>query len=325
MSSRPAGPGLSLAMSIAVHALLAGCIALGLWQFRRPPPLQQLALEASVVEGRPDSAPPSAVTPAPAVEPDPPRVTPDPAPIEPAPPVDDGAARDQLAREQAASELATRQQQLQATREQQERQAKAAQEAKAARDAKAAKEAAAAREAKLAKEAKEAKEAKALKEAKAAQEAKQAKEAQELRERQLRELQVKEQLAKEQQAREQQAREQQARLANEAELRARMAAEERQTALQNSGLLAQYQAQIRARIERAWIRPPTAKPGLSCEVRITQIPGGEVVGVRVGSCNGDESVRQSIETAAYRASPLPLPPDPSLFDRNLLVTFKPQD
>jgi colicin import membrane protein len=111
----------------------------------------------------------------------------------------------------------------------------------------------------------------------------------------------------------------------QAELRARMAAEERFTSAQAAGLLAQYQAQIQARIERAWIRPASAKPGLNCEVRITQVAGGEVVGVQVGRCNGDESVRQSIETAAYRASPLPQPPDPSLFDRNLVVTFRPQD
>jgi len=89
--------------------------------------------------------------------------------------------------------------------------------------------------------------------------------------------------------------------------------------------MAQYQEQIRARIERAWIRPASARTGLRCEVRITQVPGGEVVGVKVGTCNGDDSVRQSIEAAAYRASPLPLPADPALFDRNLVVTFRPQD
>jgi colicin import membrane protein len=34
-------------------------------------------------------------------------------------------------------------------------------------------------------------------------------------------------------------------------------------------------------------------------------------------------VRESIAAAVYRASPLPPPPDPSLFDRNLTITFKP--
>ncbi|MEN9704858.1 MAG: hypothetical protein RLZZ393_737 [Pseudomonadota bacterium] len=111
----------------------------------------------------------------------------------------------------------------------------------------------------------------------------------------------------------------------EAELRARMAAEERFTSAKAAGLLAQYQAQIRASIERAWIRPPSARPGLECEMRITQVAGGEVVGVQVGRCNGDEAVRQSIEAAAYRASPLPQPSDPALFDRSLVVTFRPQE
>ena len=34
-------------------------------------------------------------------------------------------------------------------------------------------------------------------------------------------------------------------------------------------------------------------------------------------------VRESIEAAVYRASPLPPPPDPALFDRHLRIDFKP--
>jgi len=36
-------------------------------------------------------------------------------------------------------------------------------------------------------------------------------------------------------------------------------------------------------------------------------------------------VRESIESAVYRASPLPPPPDPALFERNLEIRFKPVD
>ena len=39
---------------------------------------------------------------------------------------------------------------------------------------------------------------------------------------------------------------------------------------------------------------------------------------------GDEVVVRSIEAAVYRSSPLPLPPDPQLFERNLRFTFKPE-
>jgi colicin import membrane protein len=111
----------------------------------------------------------------------------------------------------------------------------------------------------------------------------------------------------------------------EAELRAQMAAEERINAARGSARQAEYKALIEARINRAWIRPATARAGIHCDVRVTQVPGGEVVGVQVTRCNGDAAVRESIEAAVYRASPLPEPPDPDLFDRNLVVTFAPND
>ena len=111
----------------------------------------------------------------------------------------------------------------------------------------------------------------------------------------------------------------------EAELKRRLAEEERRDAAVSAGLLEQYIAQIQQRVQRAWIRPPTARPGINCVVHVTQVPGGEVVGVRVGECNGDEYVRQSIEAAVLKASPLPKPPDPALFERNLRLEFKPDE
>jgi colicin import membrane protein len=58
-------------------------------------------------------------------------------------------------------------------------------------------------------------------------------------------------------------------------------------------------------------------------VYVTQIPSGDVTNVRVGTCNGDGAVIRSIEAAVNRASPLPRPPVPELFQRNLLVIFEP--
>jgi len=114
-----------------------------------------------------------------------------------------------------------------------------------------------------------------------------------------------------------------ARVAAEAELQAALDEEERVAALRASGLAAEWSAAIRARIERAWIRPDSARPGLDCTVAVTQTPGGTVLRVAVRSCNGDEAVRQSIEDAVLRASPLPAPPDPALFERELLLRFRP--
>jgi colicin import membrane protein len=100
--------------------------------------------------------------------------------------------------------------------------------------------------------------------------------------------------------------------------------EERLLAAADSGALANYVAVIRQKVERNWLRPAGAKPGLECEVSVTQIPGGEVTAVQIGRCNADEAVRRSIEVAVLKASPLPLPDDPTLFERNLRFTFKPE-
>lgn len=121
------------------------------------------------------------------------------------------------------------------------------------------------------------------------------------------------------------AREAQLRADRERELRAQIAAEERANQARAAGLGAQWAEAIRGKIERAWIRPASARAGLDCTVSVNQVPGGVVVSVRVDQCNGDDAVRQSIEAAVYRASPLPAPADPALFERNLEVRFRPND
>jgi colicin import membrane protein len=115
------------------------------------------------------------------------------------------------------------------------------------------------------------------------------------------------------------------RAQRESELQHSLAAEEHVMAARSNGQLANWEAQIQARIQRAWLRPPSARAGINCIVYVTQVPGGEVVNVRLGECNGDAAVRESIQAAAFRASPLPPPPDPALFERNLEIQFKPVD
>ena len=87
---------------------------------------------------------------------------------------------------------------------------------------------------------------------------------------------------------------------------------------------AAYMFAIQQKVERNWVRPPTATAGLECVVNVRQLPGGEVVGVTIGQCNGDAAVQLSIEAAVFKASPLPEPENPALFDRNLRITFKPE-
>jgi colicin import membrane protein len=121
------------------------------------------------------------------------------------------------------------------------------------------------------------------------------------------------------------AAEEKLRAEREAELRRQLAAEENAQRARASGQGAAWAAAIQARIQRVWIRPESARAGLDCTVIVNQVPGGEVTGVRIGACNGDDVVRQSIEAAVYRASPLPQPPDPALFERTIEVRFKPNE
>lgn len=111
----------------------------------------------------------------------------------------------------------------------------------------------------------------------------------------------------------------------ESELRAQLATEERVNAARGSAEAAAWLALIRDRVTGAWIRPPSARAGVNCEVHVTQVPGGVVTGVQIGNCNGDAAVRESIEAAVYRASPLPEPSNPDLFDRSLKFNFHPDE
>lgn len=111
----------------------------------------------------------------------------------------------------------------------------------------------------------------------------------------------------------------------QAELDRQLAEEDALLAASDSGALAEYVALIAQKVERNWVRPPSAKAGLECELSVTQIPGGQVTGVRIGNCPADDAVRRSIEAAVLRASPLPMPANQALFDRNLRFVFKPQE
>ena len=111
----------------------------------------------------------------------------------------------------------------------------------------------------------------------------------------------------------------------ESELAASMAAEEQLIAARTSGELAEYIALIKQRVERNWVKPSGSASAIECEVYVSQIPGGEVVGVKTGRCNADPAVIRSVEAAVYKSSPLPVPSNPRLFERNLRFMFKPQD
>ena len=83
---------------------------------------------------------------------------------------------------------------------------------------------------------------------------------------------------------------------------------------------------IRQRVKQNWIQPTLPTSGLSCKIRVKLIPGGEVIDARVIQSSGASVFDRSAKTAVLKASPLPVPTDPSLFSRfrTFEFIFKPQ-
>ncbi len=113
-----------------------------------------------------------------------------------------------------------------------------------------------------------------------------------------------------------QALQEEERLQEEARLRAEREA-------RNRSLRAQYVKMIARKVENNWLRPADARSGQSCDVIVTQTYTGDVLDVRLQSCQADKAFRRSVILAVEKASPLPLPPNPDVFDRQIYFTFKP--
>jgi colicin import membrane protein len=283
--------------SVALHAVVVALIAAAAFGWRSDPPPQQLAIEGSVVRyqdlppsvkaGKPLREPPPPA-PEPAVQPSvQPAPEPEPEP-EPAPKPDTSAA--QAAEAEAKAEAA-------AAREAALERERAAEAQARERDAQAAQRKA--DEQRKAEERRKAEELKREQDAAAAREKK---------------------------AREEQAtRDAKLKAAREAELRRALESEEEGEAIAQSGVVDEYRALLIQTIERNWRKPDSARPGLECTLYVTQAPGGVVLDVKIGECNGDAAVKDSVANAVLKSSPLPPPRDPRAFERRLVIVFKPKE
>lgn len=285
-----------LAGSLGLHLLLVALLAITALRWTSSQPPVQLAIEAVIVDA--GDLPRAAVTkPArpstPPVRAEPPKPVPQVRPAEAVPKQEPVPAVDEAAERRADAERAARERAAAAQQRQQaalERQAAQQREREAAE--RAAAEKAARRTAEL--EAQQKAEREAEQNAKLEAQQKARMDAQQKAER-------------------------------EAELQRRLAAEEDEASLARSGVVDEYRALLIQAIERNWIRPPTARAGLECTLHVNQAPGGTVIDVRVGACNGDAAVRESIVNAVHRASPLPSPRDARAFQRRLEIVFKPAE
>lgn len=119
---------------------------------------------------------------------------------------------------------------------------------------------------------------------------------------------LKEQLAAEEKSRQQQRRQQ-------------------EQTQQTMSEIAKYEALIKQKVERSWARPPNSQKNLECSVRVRLVQSGEVMSAQVVRSSGNDIFDRSVENAVYKASPLPLPEDKSLFDhfRELEFKFRPEE
>ncbi len=115
---------------------------------------------------------------------------------------------------------------------------------------------------------------------------------------------------------------------NAAELARKKAAEEaklRERAARHMTIRASRA--IQQKVNNSWIRPMSSRKGLRCTVRVTLLPSGDVMDVRVVKSSGDTVFDRSAENAVRKASPLPVPKDRSVFNqnfRNFTFVFKPE-
>ncbi|HEV2322224.1 MAG TPA: cell envelope integrity protein TolA [Gammaproteobacteria bacterium] len=301
----------SIGMSVLLHGTLIALLAIGVWRFRHPAPAPTLPIDATVVDASTLKGAGTASRPAPK-----PKAAPAQAPLAPpseGPPLptpDEEAIREQAAKAEAQHEAEAQKELL--ARQQAKAQEEAQRQAQEAAAAQAKKEADAQAAAQAQKVAEAQKKAEAKKAAKLAAEKKLA---------QQRELAQEKKLAEEKKLAAQRAAA--ARAARIAELRQSLQEDAQATAA--SGALASWQSEITSRIQNAWIKPPTARAGIECVLNVSLVPGGTVTGVSIGQCNGDDAVRQSIQTAVYNASPLPAPPNGIPFPSQLIIDFKPSN
>jgi colicin import membrane protein len=82
-----------------------------------------------------------------------------------------------------------------------------------------------------------------------------------------------------------------------------------------------YSAAISQQIARNWLKPPGISDDLKCEALVIQLPDGSVASARISKSSGNATFDESVIKAIYKAAPLPQPPTPEVFERELEIAF----
>lgn len=83
-----------------------------------------------------------------------------------------------------------------------------------------------------------------------------------------------------------------------------------------------YLAQIQQALENNWNKPANLDPSIYCLLHVQIAPGGVVINVSIAKSSGNPALDNSARTAVFKASPLPVPDDPDLFNAFRQITLK---
>lgn len=88
-----------------------------------------------------------------------------------------------------------------------------------------------------------------------------------------------------------------------------------------------YITLIQNHVKRQIVEPPNLQGNPQVEFDVVLIPGGEVLNVKLRRTSGVPAYDAAVERAILKASPLPLPPDPALFQqfRDLHLKIRPKE
>ena len=93
------------------------------------------------------------------------------------------------------------------------------------------------------------------------------------------------------------------------------AAEAQAAASADSKLVEEYKQRIVAKVRQNLIEPPGLQGSPTAEFDVVIIPGGDVLNIKLARSSGVPAYDAAVESAIRRAAPLPLPPNPELFQR----------
>ena len=89
----------------------------------------------------------------------------------------------------------------------------------------------------------------------------------------------------------------------------------------------EYRRRISEKVKRFIVEPPNLQGNPEVEFDVVLLPGGEVLGVKLRKSSAVTAYDNAVERAILKAQPLPLPPDPALFNdfRELKLKFRPKE